>query len=311
MAVTVSDVHIDAALSEIAIAYKNPEANYIADQVFPVIRSAKQSNKYYIWKKDHWFRNAVEDRAPGTPFPMAQLELSKGNYYCDVKHLGYQIPDENIANQDDAVEEEAVGTEYLADQFMLHREKSFVDAFFKTSVWLGDATPSTLWSVGGDPIGDIDTGKRTVHKSTGMEPNVLLMGPEVWDVLKVHDDIIDLYKHTSPGILTEQQVASALGVERILIGKAVENTANWGATFSGSYLFGKNALLLYVPPRPGRRVPASGYTFVWDSGGDGLTTQISRLRNDFNRRLELQAMNAYDQKVVGSDLGYFVNGAVA
>ena len=43
---TMSDVHIDAALSELSIAYKNK--SFIADQVFPLVTVEKQSDKYYV-----------------------------------------------------------------------------------------------------------------------------------------------------------------------------------------------------------------------------------------------------------------------
>ena len=42
----VHDVHIDGPLGNISIAYKNTQ--YLADQVFPVVPVAKQSDKYFV-----------------------------------------------------------------------------------------------------------------------------------------------------------------------------------------------------------------------------------------------------------------------
>jgi hypothetical protein len=44
---TVRDVHIDSAMSEISIAYRNKL--YIAPQVFPVVSVEKRSDKYFVF----------------------------------------------------------------------------------------------------------------------------------------------------------------------------------------------------------------------------------------------------------------------
>jgi hypothetical protein len=40
---TMHQVHLDAAMSNISIAYRNPA--YVADQVFPIVRVQKQSDE--------------------------------------------------------------------------------------------------------------------------------------------------------------------------------------------------------------------------------------------------------------------------
>ena len=44
---TVNDVHINAAMGNVSIAYKN--GLYIADQVFPIIPVAKKSDFYFVY----------------------------------------------------------------------------------------------------------------------------------------------------------------------------------------------------------------------------------------------------------------------
>ena len=43
----VSQVHIDAALTNVSVAYRNPD--YIADIIAPQVAVRKQSDKYYIY----------------------------------------------------------------------------------------------------------------------------------------------------------------------------------------------------------------------------------------------------------------------
>ena len=81
---TGSDIHIDAALSSISVGYKN--SGYIADSIFPFVRSDKQSDKYYVWTKDFWFRNYVQRRAPGSQYPEGALEVSNVAFFCNIFH---------------------------------------------------------------------------------------------------------------------------------------------------------------------------------------------------------------------------------
>ena len=50
----VGDVHVNALLSNLSIAYKN--ANYIADTVFPQVLVQKQSDIIARYDRDMWLR---------------------------------------------------------------------------------------------------------------------------------------------------------------------------------------------------------------------------------------------------------------
>jgi hypothetical protein len=311
---TSSDVHIDAALSAISVGYRN--SGYIADSIFPMVRVEKQSDKFYTWTKDFWFRNYVQRRTPGDTYPEGGLELSNQAFFCNIFHLAFPLNDEDVQNQDAAIELEITGAEWLADQFMLNREASMVADFFKTGVWGTDVTLAggDQWSdfANSDPEADIRTGTQTLQKNTGTKGNKLIIGPEVRDKLAQHPLLLDKYKYTNVAILSNEQIAGALVLPQIVVGEAVDNTAQEGATFSGEFTWGKSAMLLQVADRPGRRVPSAGYTFVWPVDGSGeLNVTVSRLREDTRDRDLLRAKHAFDQKAVATDLGYFIAAAVA
>lgn len=314
---TSSDVHVDRPLSNIAIGYKNQA--YVADSIFPVVPVEKESDLYFVWTKDFWFRNTVELRAPGDTYPEGGLELSTTSYFAKMYHQGFPLNDEEIANQDEAVELAQTGAEWIADQFLLNREIKISGDIFATGKWDTDKTLSgaNQWDdyASSDPIGDVDLGKQTIQKSTGRVPNRMLMGQEVMDILKQHPLLLDKFKHTSVGILSAEQVADALNIEKILVGASVQNTANEGATFAGAYIWGKSALLLYVAQGvPSKRTPTAGLTFAWkgvNQAAVGITVPITRVREDSRDRDMLRGKHAFDNKIVGKDLGYFFATAVS
>lgn len=308
---TPTDVHIDAALSNLSIAYRNE--GYVGDTVFPIVPVDKQSDYYFVFTKDFWFRNSVARRGPGGVYPEGGLELSSVQYVCVNKALSFPVPQETIDNQDAALSMEDDGAEWLADQFALDREIALAAAIMNASAWTSSTTLSgtSQWSdyANSDPIGDIETGKEAIKKLTGRYPNTLLMGAPVWDKLKFHPDLLDIYKHTSAAVLTAEQVAKVFDVEKILVGNAVYNASAEGVAFSGDYIWPKNALLIWVPKSPGLRTPSAGYTFVWKQ--KGYQIQIKRVDQPLRNRQVLLADHAFNQKVTGADLGYEVITAVA
>lgn len=310
---TPQDVHIDAALSNISVAYKNQ--GYVSDLVFPAVEVDKQSDYYFIWTKDFWFRNLVEKRGPGGEYKEGGLQLSSAQYYCHNKGLSFPLPWESLQNQDAAVDLETAGAEWLADQFALDREIALAAAIMGASAWTSSTTLSgtTQWSdyANSDPVSNIEAAREAVKKLTGVYPNVCLMGAAVWDKLKWHPDLLDVYKHTEKAILTTEMVAKMFdGLEKILVGNAIKNTTAEGSgSFSGSYIWPKSCLLMYVPKSPGLRVPAAGYTFIWKQ--NGYRIPIERINERKRKRDLLLADHAFNQKVVGADLGYEIIGAVA
>ena len=44
---TLNDVHVDAILTNISVAYMQDRDNFIADKVFPVIPVDKKSDKFF------------------------------------------------------------------------------------------------------------------------------------------------------------------------------------------------------------------------------------------------------------------------
>jgi hypothetical protein len=302
---TVESLHIDSALSNIAIGYKN--GGYIADQIFPTVGVDKQSDYYFVWTKKFWFTNHVQFRGPGAAFAEGGLEVSKSQYSCKNKALAYPIAREQIANQDAAIDLEKTGAEWLADQFALDREINCAATVFNTSNWTSTSTltGTNQWSdyENSDPLGNAVTAIQTVQKLTGLKPNLCVMGATVFDKVRRHPDILDIYKYREKNIVNEQQIADAFDVERVIVGRAIKDTGNEGAAMSGDYIWGDYCLFVYVPKSPGLRVASGGYTFVWKRDS-GLTVEIDRFDDGAKKRYLIRGEHSYDQKITGADCGY-------
>jgi len=312
---TQSDLHVDVLLTMLSIAYMNEPDAFIADEAFPVIPVAKQSNKLAKYTKEFWFRDEAKLRAPGEEAKGSGYGVDTSDtYFADNYAFKDDIPDETRENYDQPFDPDNDSVLLVTEKLKLRREVSFATDFFTTGVWVATgsdtnfaSTPTTQWSdyANSDPIGDVEAGREAIYTGTGKDPNKFIIGRGVWAKLKHHPDLIERIKYTQKAILTVDLVASLLEIPRLMIGKALYNsTSEAAATQTYGYIFGKHGLLMYTPDRPGLRTPSAGYTFHWSKFG-GIS-YIRRLRDEKGQYDRIEGHTFYDQKAVATDCGYFM-----
>jgi len=311
---TQSQVHVDAILTNMSIAYMNEMDSFVASRVFPTVNVQKQSDKYFTYTQADFYRDQAKTRADGTESAGSGYGLSTATYSSAVWALHKDIGDQVRANSDAPLDPDMDATRFLTHQMMIRQERDWASNFFTTGVWDTDNTPSTLWSASGsDPIGNIETGKNTILSDTGYLANTLVLSYNTYSVLKNHPDFVDRFKYTSADSIGPDLMARILEVDNVFIMKGVYNAAAEGASASYAQIGDKDALLCYVAPQAGLMTASAGYNFVWTGvgGGLGTSTAVSRFRMDHLRSDRLEIESAWDFKVVGSPLGYFFSNAVA
>jgi len=311
---TQSDVHVDAILTNMSVAYMQEAYAFVASRAFPQINVQKQSDKYFTYSQADFFRDQVQLRADGTQSAGTGYSLSTATYSAEVYALHKDIGDQVRANSDVPLDPDMDATRFLTQQMLIRQEVEWAAAAFTTGVWGTDSTPGTLWSAANStPIADVEAGKNTVLTNTGYVPNTLIMSYKVFSALMDNADIVDRIKYTTQDSVSEDLLARLFNVDRVLIMAGTYNTAAEGATASYSQVGDRDALLCYTPANPGLMVPSAGYTMVWSglSAGMGTSSAISRFRLEPEKadRIEIEA--AWDTKIVSSALGYFFSNPVA
>ena len=325
---TGSDLHIDTLLSNLSVGYLNQPSDYIADIVFPVVRTKKQSDKYARYNKYDWFRDEAQRRAPLTESAGGGYGmLDPGTFYCDEWCYHKDYAEEDVDNADDVFDLDQESTEFVIEKLRIKRERLWADAYFKTGVWGKDLkgqtdTPGTdefkCWDESGStPIDDIEDAKSIVKSATGLIPNTLVVSNRVHQTLKNHSDIVDRFKYTQAGVITEELLAKVFEVKRYLVGSAIYAESPEG-TESLSYILDQyGALLVYAAPRPSKRLPSGGYTFRWvrprykGREGERLEATIRKFHLQKERGTRIEGSIYEDIKLVASDCGVFFKDAIA
>lgn len=318
--------HIDRALTEVSIKYTQDASVFIADKVFPVVPVNKQSDRYFMYKKEDWFRDDAEERAAATESAGGDYEIDNTpSYFCRKYAYHKDITEEDRANSDDPLTPDIDATDFVTDKLLLRREVQWAATYFKADTWgkdydgvvSGPTTGQVLqWNdANSTPIEDITAAATDIQETTGKRPNKLVIGQRVFDALKNHPDILDRIKYTQKGVVTVDLLAMLFEVEQVLIAGAIKNTAHKGQTADMDFILGKHALLCYAAPRPSIKQPTAGYIFAWKGllGANAIGGRILRIAmpwlGEGTERIEGEL--AYDMKLVATDLGTFFNGVVA
>ena len=311
------DVHVDAMLTNISVAYIQSQDVFLASKVFPIVPVEKQSDKYYVYTKNDWFRDEAQRRADSTPSAGSGYSLGTDSYACDVYAFHKDIGDRVRKNADAQINLDADAVRFITGRILLRQEIQWVSDFFQASAWgthKHGGVDFNKWSdyLDSDPVEDIADAKETILKATGYEPNTAVFGYKVMRKLRNHPDIRARYQYTTPGNITPAMIASVLELDRVFVSKAIKATNIEGEAEAYEFTHGDHAWLGYVNPSPGLLVPSAGYTFTWAGVSDGLGASIgiSTIRMPEIKADRLEAESAWDNKVVAADLGYFFETAV-
>ncbi len=328
---TLRSVHVDSALTNMSIAYIQKQSNFISTQVFPLVEVDFASDVYYTFDQGDFNRDEARLRAPGTESVGGGFKITNQTYNCSVTAFHHDIDRQKLKNADRVINLERTAVQFVTNKLLMRRELDWVDKYFKAGVWTaGDiagvaSAPSTnqvlQWNdANSDPILNVSTGKSAILQRTGFEPNVLVLGFEVYEQLRNHPDIIERVKYVQniganqAVKVNNQALADLFDVERVLVSKAILNTAQEGQTDVQSFIAGKRALLAYAAPEAALEMPSAGYTFSWQRyiesrDPNGIGFDQFEMKHLKAQRVEGEM--AIDQRLISGTLGYFWNNIVA
>lgn len=303
------DLHIDGPLSRITTAYMNE--TYIADQIFPIVPVNKETDIYYRWSKEDFLRVPNAERARGAAANRVTMSVSSDGYVAKQFSLAADIPLEDLANADDALDYEQSQALFVKDQLMLAYEDRVARMLINTSNVGSSVTLSANWDdESTKPIDTITAGKESIRQNTGRNPNLMIISGQVLSRLSKHPDIIEFVRgrgdNRGGGPVDATDIARAFRIPKILVGDNIKNTA--AENFTGTYtdIWSTACILLHVAPNPGRMVPTYGYTFQWTPAGFPGQWAVDKYDNRKEHTRSIEVMHYQDEKIVATDLGYLI-----
>jgi hypothetical protein len=318
---TRQQIHIDRPLTNISVLYMQEESVFIADKVFPIIGVQKQADTYFEYNRDDFFRDEAQVRAKGTESAGGEYDVEEQPpYFARVYAFHMDVNEQDRVNADNPLTPDKDATEFVSRKLLIKKETLWASKYFQAGVWgeqfygveSGPTTGQTLRfdQPTSDPVRFIRNVSTRQVELTGYKPNTLVMSPYVFDALIEHEDILDRIKYTQKGIATQDLIAQLFEVDHVYVPRAIVNTQAKGKDGQYQFIMGKHALLMYVEKNPGLKKPSAGYTFSWTGlkGASTMGSRINRIQMPWlgHETERIEAEMAFDQKVIGKDLGVFM-----
>lgn len=303
----------DKLLSGVSSAYI--PKGYISEQVLPEIQSAQYSGVLGKYGSDHLrIENALKG-GRGKYRRVETIARSTTSYLIEGHGLEGFVSKEDYANvydPFDAERDEVIG---LSTVLWLEKEKTLADALMSTSIVTQNTTLAggAQFSdyVNSTPVDVVTDAINTVLNNSGVEPNVIIMDKYTFNKLKFHPQLLVAlgYRYARPGGLKVDEVAEALGFEKILIGMPRYNSAKEGQTAVLSAVWGKGIFMGVLPPKPQIMQKSFGYLVR----PQGSSPRKIYKQTNFNPpgSTAILCEDEYDMLVTDTTCGYLIANAVA
>jgi len=309
---TLNDVTaVDPVLQNFLVGFAQAENRFAALRAFPGVSVEPPSGTFYKFTQKYWFVDGLEERAPGDHFARGGVGVETDTYETMQWGKEYPVPEETEAANQAPLSLQQAGVRWLAQQSFIRKERAFAADFMKTDVWATDNTIATDWDdSSGVPITDVRTASRTISQATGMMGNTMVCGEIVFDALLVNTQVLGTMQYTNTVTMATREalLAAVLGLDALLVSRAIHNSANIGQAGTYAPIIDDDALVYYNNPAAGIFDATAGKTFVWNPGG-GAGAVRSYMEDQTNSMI-LQHREQWDQKLVANTLGYFFSDVV-
>lgn len=299
--------HLDVALSQFAIGYRNTA--FVADILAPRVGVARQTDKYIIADREGQRAGEKTLRASGAPARRIRMTESMDSYFADSHALSFELvaETENIGRRRQQL------AQMLMDKILLDKEIACAALLTSTAKVTTNRTlaGADQWSAAttSDPQGDVETAKSAIRLS-GVEANIIVITDPVFQALKKHPAVKKAFAYTAVGSIGVAQLQSFFAIDRVVVANGVQVDGAGAASF----IWGKDCLAARVEAAPGMEDLSLAKTFVWENG-PGTVAGIGYIYGqnpDPTAKSEIQGLDFYyEQKVTCVAGGYLIKAAVA
>lgn len=302
---------ITPALTAIAIAYRNTAL--IADGVLPRVPVGKAEFKYTKYGAAESF--TVPDTKVGRKSAPNKVDFSASEETASVQDYGLDddIPQSDIDNAPENYDPKGRAVEGVADLIMLDREVRAANLVFTAENYPAgrkvQLAGNSQWSdfVNSNPISDV----MAALDAPIFRPNVMVIGRAAFSKLIQHPKVAKAVLGNSGdvAIVTRQQLAALFELEEVLVGEGWVNTAKKGQAAVISRVWGKHASLLY---RNKLADTQKGITFgITAEFGTRVAGEQPNPNIGLRGGVTVRAGESVKELIVASDVGYFIQDAVA
>lgn len=304
---------VDKLLSNVSSAYV-PDG-YVSESLLPQIKVKQTTGKLGKYTNQHL---RVHGSLMGGKGEAKRVQtIVRGDTSYDVARHGLEdlVTEDDKRNVEKPFDAERDTTLGLTTAVWLEKEKALADALGDTAVLTQNVTLSGTSQyndyTNSDPIGDFKTARATIRAAAGVPPDTAVMDWEVANCLAYSPKILEALGFTQnrAGQLSEQELAKAMGVKRLLIAMPVFNSSQEGQADSLGAVWGKNITFMVSPARAMPYQVSLGY-YVTLTGESPRQVFKANVHNPPNATSVI-VRDSYDFLISNVAAGYLIKDAIA
>lgn len=258
-------------LSALAMEYLENQADFIGTRILPYFDVDEQSGQYPVIPAEALLGVPETKRAPRAPYGRDNWEFENDNYNCVENGWEEPVDDVEAKLYSRFFDAEEIAMLRAMGVILRVQEKRIADMLFNASNFTAHAITNEWDSnhyTDAVPITNVNTARQAIHDAIGVEPNTLVIAYDTFHHLGLMAQILDKIKYTYSALawneIGPKVLAEAFGLDNILVGKNMYNSAKKGQAASLAALWNHEyALLCRVSSSRDLKDPSLGRTFRW------------------------------------------------
>ena len=229
--------------------------------------------------------NNAASRAAGSGYQRSIRSFTSANYATEEFGLEELLDDSNVADLNRFFSYEAETARFLLRQLKLSHEKRVADLLWAstTPFTTSDQSRAVAYTQGNiatiDVARDVAAAKLALAK-LGYEANCVAMSANVFELIRrstlLQNQFFGVISDTGARLLTEAEIAAALGVQTLAVGRAAINSANKGKAYSGGFVVPDSKIIVGQVAGGEFTAGGIGRTLVWAADAAGFVSESYR-----------------------------------
>ncbi len=291
------------------------DEGYICEKLMPVIEVPETTGLMGKYGNGHL---RIESSLMGGRMAAKRVEpITRTTDTYKLNHHGLEgiVTEEDYKNVSlpfKAEEDETRGVTSLLLQF---KEYTLASALANTAVMTKNTTLSGQAQFSdfqnSSPLGVSQDAAASIKQYSGMVPNTVIMSWEVLNKLKYHPEILSNlgFAANRAGILSVQDIARALDVQRVEIAMSTYNSAKEGQADVLAPIWGKHMIFAYLPASAAPYQKSLGYYLRLQGVGSRRVSKYN-LNNPVGAKAIL-VDDYFQYMIADANCGYLVKNVIA
>jgi hypothetical protein len=304
---------VDKLLTNVSLQV--PSQGLVADEVLPKLVVDQYTGLIGKYGEEHL--RAEQDLGGGRhEYRMVDpIDYKAGHPYSIQDHgLVDMVVKRDLKNIEDPFNAESDKVLGLTQKVLINKELAIAGLMTSTSILTNNVTlaGTSQFSdkANSRPLTVFENAHNSLINKLGVMANTAIMSLATFNAMKAHPEILEKlgFKDNRAGLLSVDDLARAMDVDKIFIAQGIRNTAKKGQSSVIGAIWGKDIVMYYKPQGPAKEQISLGYKL--NLRGEE-SRQVRKYYVDNPGATAIIVEESYDYQITMPEAGYLIKNAIA